>query len=698
MNVSQPTSAREVRAAAPTHVFAATAMACASCRLLISSVLVAALAGTATGEEAKETDTQAHVTLRLGVPRALPIVGREQVLVARLDGHLEETREGSVSFHWHSDDGHGQIETDQRVELKPRPEETTVRQPWTPRKTGRYTLKARVQLPHGEPLEATQTVTVVRRPLHFHYYHINPLLEYVTGGNVKKKDFDYWMDRGIIVQNWQPGKWGYRDAGIRTVEAFAKGWLEPYRAGWPGIAIDEFPGGSDENLEVNTILCNALLEVRRLEPKLYIAVYTVGMNADYKIRAFREAADLVLVEAYESHAGNGYGMIRRCDSLEEKELGNKALACLGIGRARQHDGGAITTPQELRRQFHFIRYHYPRMPGVAFFGGFPPLYPELNEAIRRFYIGPVLRVEMLDSGEVHIENIGGDNAPAVQAGMRLVDASADAVLRMDVPPLDVGERRLMPTPGTSLLPLTEYTGDCLILGPPLLWDKEPAEYRPRATAEWPSVGPVVTTVTDSFDAEPQLELTYDTSGEERYHGNVSSARYAIPSTEGRACRLEFDLEAARIQLYGTVSLNMADRDGKSRFSLALTRSTHPGAHFAVAITQPDGVLVTEVIAQKIVPKKTYRLRAEYHPEGFVRVAILDHSGEKLWDTGEIPTYGEMTFDHIDVDVQSGKGAAIEWSPEREALLLCGVAGDPRFVLSAYLDNLSVISFTPAPRR
>jgi hypothetical protein len=143
---------------------------------------------------------------------------------------------------------------------------------------------------------------------------------------------------------------------------------------------------------------------------------------------------------------------------------------------------------------------------------------------------------------------------------------------------------------------------------------------------------------------------------------------------------------------------MADREGKSSFSLALTRSTRPGARFAVAITQPDGVLVTEVIALKIEPKTTYRLRTEYHPEGFVRVAILDHPGDKLWDTGEIPTFGEMSFDHIDFGVQSGEGAAIEWAPEREALLLRGVAGHPRFVLSGYLDNLSVTRFTEPKAR
>lgn len=650
-------------------------------------VLVLALAVPAAGEVAGPS-------LRLAVPRALPVVGREQVLVARLGGELDRAQEAVVGFHWRSPDGGGQIGADRRVELEPGAEETTFQQPWVPGETGRYELTARVRFAPGgqdhDALEATQSVTAVKRDLHLHYYHPHPSLEYVTGTLARKHNLAYWMDRGVIAQDWAAGKWGYSNGHLRTPEAFAEHWVAAYRLGKPGVAIDEFPAGAGGTRKVDTILCEGLVMARKLEPGAYLAVYTTGVNADYKIRAFREAADLVLVEAYEVHAGRGYGNIRRCESLESKGLADKALACLGLGPALPGKS-CITTPRELRRQFHFVRYNYPHMPGVAFFGSFEPLYPALNEAIRRFYIGPVLHVGVPESGTVRVENIGADDSPAVYVRMRAKASSRAITTR--VPPLGTGEHRLIPAPGQDVLPLTDYTGECLVLGPPLLWDREPAEYRPGATARWPAVGPVVGKVTDSFDTGPQLELTCNTSGEAAYDGNIAAARYDIPPTDGRACRLEFDLATGRVGLYAGIRLEMADRNGTSRLGLGFSRSTgDPGAYVDVSVVNSHGVSVGEVMAHAMKPDAMYRVRAEYHPGGVVRAAILDPAGGTLWDTGGIPTYGGMTFDRIEFGVQSGKGAAIAWDAERKALLLRGVAGAPRFAISAYVDNLEVTSF------
>ena len=124
------------------------------------------------------------ITVTLRVSQALPMVGREQVLVARLGSEPESAGEATVSLHWNSDGAEGQLGS-HPLEWKPDAEETTLRQPWTPEKTGRHVLTARVQFSEGDPLEATQTVTAVKRPFHLHYYHIHPSLEYVTGGNVK---------------------------------------------------------------------------------------------------------------------------------------------------------------------------------------------------------------------------------------------------------------------------------------------------------------------------------------------------------------------------------------------------------------------------------------------------------------------------------------------------------------------------------
>ena len=678
----------------------------------MSLFLIAGVAASAVGQEAKQAGTQSEpITLALRVPRALPIVGTEQALVARLGGDLASAVEATVSFRWNSDEAQGQLGS-HPIEWKPKATEAVVSQPWTPEKAGRYVLTARVQFPEGGqgsgPLEATQTVTAVKRSLHFHYYHINPSLDYVTGGVVKNETFTYWMDRGIVVQNWQPGVWGYNDGGIKTAEAFANAWVGPYRAGWPGIAIDEFYTSRKETREVDTLLCNALLKARELEPEMFIAAYTTGASADYKIRAFREAADLVLLETYKRNASRGFPEIRdRCDTAVQGGLEDKLLACLALGRSlswKLQPAAAqccITTPRELRRQLHFVRYRYPNMPGVAFFGNMEPLYPDLNETIRRFYIGPVLRVEVLDSGTVRIENIGADDAPAVKVRLREGEAAAERMI--DVPPLDVGEHRLMPAPGNDLLPLTEYSGDCLILGPPLLWDREPAGHRPDATADWPAVGRAASEFRGGFDTEPKLDISHYTLGKtlrgRAFTKSYASARYALAATEGLACRLEFDLETAATGRDGSLTMEMSSKDEESRLGLTLHRGKdEPGAYFEVVITNPGGVMVTERIAQKIEPETNYRLRAEYHPEGFARVAVLDPAGERLWDTGEIPTYGKMTFDHMNFIVSDREQSTVTWDSERKALFMRDAAQDPGSVLSVYVDNLRVTSFKAARRR
>ena len=657
---------------------------------------VVALGGQKAKDEADGSKRQSdqrpppRITLRLAVPRALPMVDREQLLVARLESREENAREVTVSFHWSGTASGGQIGADRRVKLVPGAAEVAVSQPWTPKQTGRHVLTARIE-PTGKeqssgPREATQTVTVVKRRLHFHYWDVHPSLEYITEGMVNDKDqLGYWADRGVIAQRWAGGKVAHAKWGKKTPGQLAEYWVGPFRDGWPGVVIDEFMAGGDGD----EVLGRGLIEARKLEPKMYLAPYTVTVSGQQKVRGFREAADRVLIEAYEGHAGYAYSRIlNRCKPAAESGLVQKAIVALGIGEALGKGDCAITTPQELRRQLHFTRYNFPNMPGVAFFSGMKPLYPALNELLRRFYIGPVLRAEVLESGRVRIENIGGDDAPAARVKIR-AGAQAAKIMEIDVPPLEAGAQRVVSVAGEALRPVTEYGSGCMILGPPLPWDKEPAEYRPNATAEWPAAGPIAASVKEAFDTQPQLELAYDTSGKKGYDGNVSSASYPIPPTERRACQLQFDLHSIDTRHYGSISVGLVEEDGKSRLNLSLYRGDYePGAYLQVSLVNLDGLLVNERIGLIIEPKRTYRLKARYEPAGYVRVAILDDSGQKLWDTGEIPTFGEMTFDRVGFGIRSGEGSALEWDPQRKAMLLRGTIG-PQYVTSGNVDNLEV---------
>jgi len=73
------------------------------------------------------------------------------------------------------------------------------------------------------------------------------------------------------------------------------------------------------------------------------------------------------------------------------------------------------------------------------------------------------------------------------------------------------------------------------------------------------------------------------------------------------------------------------------------------------------------------------------------LAILDEGGLKLWDTGEVPTYGAATFDSVRFGVSSGEGSEIQWDAKQKSMRLVGVS-KPEEILAGYVDNIKVSSF------
>ncbi len=643
------------------------------------------------------TKSGTAMTLRLAVARALPVVGEGLELTGRIGYRGQVSQEAEMRFSYRTGQQEVPLGEAQRITLSPGGEEIVVRQNWTPEHTGDYTLLVRLlgdgTAPSDISQTAKQTITVVGRRLHLHYWEAHPILKYITEGRVSEKDqLAYWTDRGVVGQRWRGGKWAYERAQKRTEESLGDYWAEPYREGWPGIVIDEFTSSE----ELNEILGRGLLAARKEEPNVYLAVYTTGWGGQDQLRSFREAADRVLIEVYDTDATYGYNRIlKRCRPAQENGLGDKALAVLGIGEALGAEVCAITTPQELRRQLHFTRYHYPAMPGVAFFSRMEPLYPALNDQIRHFYINPVLRVEELENGQFRIENIGSDRSPATQVKLRAKDKRGQTI-ECDVPSLAIGQQHLTSAADRKLQAVTEYRPDCYVLGPPALWDQEPAEFRPNAKAPWPGLGQVFSRVEETFDARPPLQIEYDTSGIEGYEGNVTAASYAIPATQRRACELRFDLHPVRTGFYGKIHIGLLERGGKSQLDLSLYRGDYQaGVYVQVTVKNVNGLTVKERLAQVVESGRTYHLKARYEPQGYVRVAIVDQGRKVLWDTGEIPTYGEVTFDQVRFGVRSGRGSKLEWDRTRKAMLLCGTTS-PDYMLSAYVDNVEVDCFSDAP--
>ena len=661
-----------------------TALATVLCFPVIATVASALLGASAVADEVAPSVQQSAV--RLCVPQALPLFGVEQTLRARITYHGDTAQAATVTFRYRHTDGTGEMGGPHHIQLVPG-QTTVVEQPWTPGATGQYTITMRLQPQEPDcwmaPRVATQTVTVVKRPLHFHYWDADPNLAYITAAMMNNAEaLDYWADRGIIALRWA-GVDQYAENNTLDSMAQAQGWVWAYRNGFPGVVIDEWGN------QFGQFLGQALIKARELEPQSYFAVYCIAVG-DGMAEGLRRAADLVLVETYQGSAAYAYDRIKaRTQGAVDNGLANKTLAALGI------DGYGITTAQELCRQLHFTRYTFPEMPGAAFFGSMRALTPALNELLGQFYIGPVLRVATSPEDgtcRVEVRNIGAADAPSAQVQLQTEDEPRQTI-QLHVPPLAVGRTYIVRIAAQHAQPITEYRESCPILGPPLLWDKEPPQLRPNATGQWPTPGPVTITVAESFDTQPPLEFEYDTSGKEGYDGNVCAASYALPPTHSRACELRFDLQLVRDGFYGGFSLALEDQTGQSQVKLSLGRGDHqPGVYMAVGLCNDDGVGAHESPALIIAPNTNYRIKLLYHPRGYVRLAICDESGTPLWDTGEIPAHGPMQFDRLRFGVAPGDGCSLEWNDQHQAMFLQGMVPNSPYVISGYLDSVEFTVF------
>lgn len=225
-----------------------------------------------------------------------------------------------------------------------------------------------------------------------------------------------------------------------------------------------------------------------------------------------------------------------------------------------------------------------------------------------------------------------------------------------------------------------------------IWGDEPPDLRPGATAPWPAAGGAAFRLVEPFDNPPDWELQRDAPERSGDQGNVSGARWAVPSTEGRAWEFGFDLEPLHTGFYGSIRIGLAQSEGKSLLDFQLYRGDHePAAYLGVTLRNADGLYVTERIALAMEPRRRYRVESRYEPDQHVRVAVLDAAGKTLWDTGRLPIHGDLVFDTVDLGVRSGEGSAIEWDDKRLGVLLRGTIRNP-YVLSAYLEDLSIACF------
>lgn len=145
------------------------------------------------------------------------------------------------------------------------------------------------------------------------------------------KHQDAWLERGVTPLDWAGGR-VYADQGS---DALVDRWSNQLNEGYLGLAIDEFGAPDDET---DAVLHEALLRLHRLHPDATIAVWHAGLIDREAARVYREAADLVLLEAYVGgRRALGITLGPRLANVRRHGLEARTVAVIAVDRERFAD-------------------------------------------------------------------------------------------------------------------------------------------------------------------------------------------------------------------------------------------------------------------------------------------------------------------------------------------------------------------------
>lgn len=193
--------------------------------------------------------------------------------------------------------------------------------------------------------------------------HVTPMPRQDAGGQT----LDDLGQRGIVVLRWRNGKSMAKSA---TAEDLAAYWQRVPRGDGSGIGIDEFGSG---RAAIDRRMAEALRLTHAGSPDLFIVAWHAGLLTPVLAQAYRDAADLVLLESYFS--GKDAWKIRMGVNLAAARsfgISGKCLFALGINDADEDVVAGRERPwansvPELEEQMRWIRLHASETPGFAFF-------------------------------------------------------------------------------------------------------------------------------------------------------------------------------------------------------------------------------------------------------------------------------------------------------------------------------------------
>jgi hypothetical protein len=200
-------------------------------------------------------------------------------------------------------------------------------------------------------------------------------------GPTNPADWQYWQARGVVLavgHTWFDLLRSPLDKAVENLVNQDFGGNPR-----PVVMIDEF--GFDFGGQMDEKSAQILRQTKRQKPELALAVWDMrGPIPRVLGEAYRDVADLVMMESYMSGKSQYWWIASQAWSARTFGISPKTIFVLGVGKGGNPGEDWAKTKQELEQQIRFIRLVAPESPGVGFFSGTPELLASADSLCTHF--------------------------------------------------------------------------------------------------------------------------------------------------------------------------------------------------------------------------------------------------------------------------------------------------------------------------
>jgi len=194
-------------------------------------------------------------------------------------------------------------------------------------------------------------------------------------------EWQFWQQRGVVMgvgHTWYDLLRSPVDKAVTNLVG-----QDPMGKPGPLVMIDEF--GFDYGGEMDQKSAEILRQAKRRRPEQNLAVFEMrGPIPPVLAEAYRDAADLVMVESYVASKQWYWWIATQVWSARHFGILPKTIVVLGIGKGGNPGENWAETKEEIEQQIRFVRLIAPESPGIGFYSGTPELLASADALAAHF--------------------------------------------------------------------------------------------------------------------------------------------------------------------------------------------------------------------------------------------------------------------------------------------------------------------------